>query len=78
MTTEARELYCYVTGTNPFMNEIENIDVESVGSIITISNVVQRAVNKYYKDYCSSGDECFSKKDIRDVVNKIYVEKAGM
>lgn len=77
MTTEERELYCYATGTEPFMTEIENINVEMVDSIITISNVVQKAANKYHKDYCSHGDECFSQKDIRDVTNKIYTEKVG-
>ena len=78
MTIEARELYCYATGTEPFMTEVKNLDVERVSSIITISNIVQKAANKYHKDYCSPDCECFSSKDIRDVTNKIYAEKVGM
>lgn len=78
MTTEARELYCYVIGTEPFMTEIDKVNMQSVAPLITIRQIVRRAIEKYYKDYCTPGVECFSSEDFQEVANKIYYEKRGI
>lgn len=78
MTTEARELYCYVTGTEPFMTQINNVNMNSVAPLITIRQIVRKAIEKYHKDYCTPGDECFSHEDFIKVSDKIYFEKRGM
>ena len=78
MTIEARELYCYVTVTEPFVTQINNVNMNSVSPLITIRKIVKKAIEKYHRDYCTSGDECFSHEDFIKVSDKIYFEKRGM
>lgn len=57
MTVEAMELYCYITGTKPFCDQVD----EMVGKAKTgsqyhfiqfkLASVVGQAVNKYNNDY---------------------------
>ena len=57
MTIEVRELYCYVTGTKPFCDQVDEI----VGKAKTgspyhfikfkLASVVGHAVQKYNNDY---------------------------
>ena len=78
MTIEERELYCYVTCTEPFMTQINNVSMSCVSPLIAIRKIVKKAIEKYHKDYCTSGDECFSHEDFIKVSDKIYFEKRGM
>ena len=70
MTTEARELYCYVTGSEPFANVMKHVDNPKL-----IREIVDIASWKYGKDFCTNGESCFSDEDIVEVCTCIYQEK---
>lgn len=72
MTTEARELYCYVTGSEPFSTVIKGAD-----RLKTVVEIVNLAAWNYCKAYCSEGESCFSDEDIDNVSIQIYREKEG-
>jgi len=69
MTIEERELYCYVTGSEPFASVIK-----SGNRLKTIIEIVTVAAAQYCKTYCTEGEECFSDKDIDNVSVQIYQE----
>ena len=73
MTTEARELYCYVTGTEPFATRIE-VAKTKVSPLIAIRQIVQDAICKYIEDYCTNGENPFTLEDYGEVANKISNE----
>lgn len=72
MTTEARELYCYVTGTEPFATIIKGAD-----RLKTVVEIVSLAAWQYCKAYCAEGEKCFSDKDIDNVSVQIYRENGN-
>jgi len=69
MTIEARELYCFTTGTQPFAGAIRNAN-----GLKQIKNIVADAAGTYNDWYGSKGSQIFSDTDIDDAVVQIYEE----
>lgn len=76
-----RELYCYVEGTQPFMNILSNIALRyQKGACCyrtgenAIWNCVMSAIAKYTQDYCSENTSCFSLDDIEEVYKKVVAD----
>ena len=67
MSTEARELYNYTTGTSHYNYNWQK-------DFMDVWNCVIDASRQYIHDYCSKGDQIFSDEDIIDVTYKIYKE----
>ena len=72
MQTETRELYCYITGTEPFKSRYENLSTEMASVTIAIRGLVKDAIGQYGKDYGNgNGFEIFSDEDFKNCVNEI-------
>lgn len=76
-----RQLYCYVEGTQPFMNILSNIALRyQKGACCyqmgenAIWNCVMSAIAKYTQDYCSENTSCFSLDDIEEVYKKVVAD----
>ena len=76
-----RQLYCYVEGTQPFMNILSNIALRyQKGACCyrtgenAIWNCVVLANAKYTQDYCSKNTSCFSLDDIEEVYKKVVAD----
>ena len=67
MSIEARELYCFTTGTQPFAGAIRNAK-----GLKQIHAVVADAAGTYNSWYGSNGSQIFSKADIDDATETIY------
>ena len=70
MRTETRELYCYVTGTEPFRSHITKVKDD----IKKLRGLVADAAGTYHNDYCTLGTECFNKGDIEIVTSELYLK----
>ena len=70
MTTETRELYCYVTGTEPFRSHISKVK----GEIKKLRALVADAAGTYHAEHCTPGTECFDKGDIEVVTGELYLK----
>lgn len=70
MTIEARELYCFTTGTQPFAGAIRNAN-----GLKQIKNVVVDAAGTYNDWYGSKGSQIFTAENIDDVTMEIYKER---
>ena len=68
-TIEARELYCFTTGTQPFAGAIHNAK-----GLKQIKNIVADAAGTYQEWYGSKGTQIFTATDIDDAVVTIYEE----
>ena len=68
-TIEARELYCFITGTQPFAGAIRNAK-----GLKQIHAVVADAAGTYNSWYGSKGSQTFTATDIDDAVVTIYEE----
>lgn len=74
MLAEARELYNYTVGNEPFRSQIEEIrdnHTDYVMAKIKIRSIVFSADLQYGKDYCSRGKSCFTIQNIDSVFVKI-------
>ena len=72
MKTEARELYCYTTGTEPFKSRYENLSTEMVSLTIATRVLVKDAIHQYGNEYGNgNGLEIFSVEDFKECVAKI-------
>lgn len=72
MNAETRELYCYITGTEPFKSRYENLSTEMISLSIATRGLVKDAIGQYGKDYGNgNGLEIFSVEDFRECVAKI-------
>lgn len=69
MSIEARELYCFTTGTQPFAGAIR-----SAKGLKQIHSVVADAAGTYNSWYGSKGSQIFSNTDIDDATVTIYKE----
>ena len=69
MTIEARELYCFTTGTQPFAGAIRNAK-----GLRQIKNVIVDAAGTYQEWYGTKGMQIFTATDIDDAVVQIYEE----
>ena len=69
LNIEARELYCFVTGTQPFAGSIRNAN-----GLKQIKNVVVDAAGTYQEWYGSKGSQIFTTENIDDVTVEIYQE----
>ena len=76
MKTEARELYCYTVGTEPFATEINNASKKMIGVAlhIEIKRIVENAKCQYIKDYCTNGYNPFTDKDSENVAMEILYD----
>jgi len=68
MTIEARELYCFTTGTEPFATKAKELK----NDLTKLKNLVSDAAGTYHSWYCTKGTRCFTSKDVDDVVVAIY------
>ena len=79
MTIEARELYCYTTGTEPFKSRYENLSTKMASLTIATRGLVKDAICQYGKDYGNgNGFEIFSKEDFKECVVKIIEDVKGI
>lgn len=69
MTIEARELYCFVTGTQPFAGAIRNAN-----GLRQIHAVVADAAGTYQEWHGTKGSQIFTTENIDDVTVEIYQE----
>lgn len=63
MTVEARELYLYATGTEPFASM-----TRKAKTLAETWKAVRAAEKQYIKDYCTAGKSCFTEKDVEAAV----------
>lgn len=77
MTTEARELYCYCTGTLG-----QRFDEEAIhNGELWVRGLVRGAAQQYLHDFCSKGnriEDIWTEKDIADVAERIMAERKGV
>ena len=74
MTTEARELYCYCTGTHGQRFTKEAI---SYGEL-WVRGLVRGCAMQYIHDYCSKGtrvSDIWTDEDIAEVAKQIIAER---
>ena len=71
---EARELYLYTTGTEPFKSTVEATEPRFVN---TLKEIILDARGTYCKDYCTKGEDCFSDDDVEMAWRKILGEKVS-
>ena len=75
MKSESRELYVFTK--DHFENNLNLIHPDCVAPLIAVRQVVNKAMDKYIKDYCGAGtkkEDIFSQEDFQEVSNKIYEE----
>ena len=75
MKAEARELYVFTT--DHFEKDIQRIKPDCVAPLMAVRQTVNKAMDKYIKDYCEAGskkEDIFSQEDFLEVSNKIYDE----
>jgi hypothetical protein len=77
MTAEARELYAYVTSVEPFVTQIEKVNMDCVSPMMVIRQITRNAMEQYNKDYCTAYAELFTSNDFKEVTERIYNEKRG-
>ena len=74
MTTEARELYCYCTGTLG-----QRFDEEAIlYGELWVRGMVRGAAQQYLHDFCSKGtriSDIWTDKDVADVAWQIIKER---
>ena len=76
MREETRELYCYITGVEPFGTRYQKLSTEMVSLTIAIRKLVKDAIGQYGKDYgdrgrFSDGFKIFSEDDFESCVRRI-------
>ena len=75
MKAEAKELYFYTK--DHFENDLNRIHSDCVSPLIEVRKVINKAMDKYIKDYCETGakkEDIFSQEDFTEVSNKIHDE----
>ena len=72
MKTETRELYCYITGTEPFKSRYEKLSTGMASLIIATRSLVKYAIWLHGKEHGNgNGFEIFSEDDFKECVTKI-------
>ena len=76
-----RELYCYVEGTQPFMNILSNITLRYQKGTCryrtgenAIWNCIMLANAEYTKKYCIKSTSFFSLDDIEEVYKRVVAD----
>ena len=75
MKAEARELYVYTK--DHFEADLNKISPTCVSPIIATRQVVNKAIDKYIKDYCTKETQktdIFSHEDFTEVSNTLHDE----
>lgn len=67
MTIEEKELYNYVTGTEPFASLIKNVN-----RLSQILSIVRSASDIYAMDFCTNNETCFTQQNKDNVAVEIY------
>lgn len=71
---EQRELYCYVTGTKPFCDRVDKLNINMACMAMVARQIVKSAIDQYGNDYGTVGTEIFSDLDFKIVSNTIIEE----
>lgn len=78
MTAEAKELYNYVTGVEPFCSEVSELQAQKgvlsyTYAKLPLQNIIAKADRQYTKDYCSR-KSCFTELNRDAVMYQILSE----